>query len=156
MTNLIRWEPFVGTSGLRSMVDRLFGDTPVYPWHFHEVWGDGYHYFPMDIYQTKDDVVVVASLPGFKPEDLDISLEGDLLTIKGEFKKDEPVKEDDYFTRERHYGSFCRSITLPVSVKPDKVETSLDMGILTLRLPKVETIKAKSIKVKPLIEAAKK
>lgn len=154
---LLRWEPWSSTVPLTDIVDRVFGDSYVRPWHFHELWGAGYHFFPVDILETKDDVIVKARLPGMNVADIDISLEGDLLTIKGEYKEVEG-KDYTYFKKEMHYGAFCRSFTLPVSVKSDKVIANLDNGILTIRLPKEETARTKTIKVmaKPMIEASKK
>jgi len=148
---LVHWEP------LTEIVDRAFGDTSVSPWHLQEIWGRGYYFFPVDILETKDEVIVKARLPGMSVADLDISLEGDLLSIKGEYKAEEG-KDFSYFRREMHYGSFCRQFTLPTSVKADKVVANLDNGILTIKLPKEETAKTRTIKVvaKPLIEASKK
>lgn len=155
--DLLLWEPWSTTSPLSEIAEKVFGDTIVKPWHFHELWGAGYHFFPVDILETKDDVTVKARLPGMKAEDIDISLEGDLLTIKGEYKEEER-KDITCFKREMHYGTFCRQFTLPVSVKSDKVVADLDKGILTIKLPKEEAAKTKSIKVmaKPMIEGSKK
>lgn len=154
---LVRWEPWSSTLPLTDIVEKVFGDSLVRPWHFHEIWGAGYHFFPVDLYETKDDVIVKARLPGMNVEDIDISLEGDLLTIKGEYKEEEE-KDITYQKKEMHYGSFCRQFTLPVTVKADKVVASLDRGILTIKLPKEEAAKTKTIKVqaKPMIEASKK
>lgn len=154
---LLRWEPWSSTVPLTDIVDKVFGDTSVGPWHLHEFLGGSYHFFPADILETKDYVIVKARLPGMNVEDIDISLEGDLLTIKGEYKEAEG-KDLTYFRREMRYGSFCRSFTLPVSVKSDKVVANLDNGILTIQLPKEETARTKTIKViaKPMIEASKK
>ena len=111
-----------------------------------------------DRYQTANDVVVKASLPGFKPEEVDISITGDTLTIKGEHKDEKEVKDEDYFYKERRYGSFSRSLILPIQVQSDKAEAVFEDGILTLTLPKAEEIKPKQIKVKAktMIEGAKK
>jgi len=113
---------------------------------------------PVDMYQTADDVVVKAALPGIKPEEVDITITGDTLTIRGEQKEEQEVKEDDYFYKERRYGTFSRSVAMPVKVKSDKAEAVFENGVLTLTLPKAEEIKPKQIKVKPkvMIEGAKK
>jgi HSP20 family protein len=110
------------------------------------------------MYQTANDVVIKASLPGVKPEQVDISITGDTITIKGEHKEEEEVKEEDYFRKERRYGAFGRSIQIPVSVQSDKAEAVFENGILTLTLPKAEEIRPKQIKVKAktMIEGAKK
>jgi len=103
-------------------------------------------------------VVVKASLPGIKPEEVDITISGDTLTIKGEHKEEQKVKQEDYLRKERYYGAFSRSLILPVQVKSDKAEAVFENGILTLTLPKAEEVKPKQIKVKAskMIEGAKK
>jgi HSP20 family protein len=110
-----------------------------------------------DIYEEKDQLVMKTELPGIDKKDLDISLEGDRLTIKAE--KKEEVKEDaTHHTRERHYGQYFRSVILPYPVKEDKISATLDNGVLELRLPKGEEIKAKKIEVKaqvPVVETKK-
>jgi len=102
----------------------------------------------VDIYETKDDVVVKASLPGVKPEDIEVSVVGDTLTIKGEVKEEKDIKEENYIRKERRYGSFCRSFTLPVSVDADKATAEFENGVLTLTLPKAEEVKPKTIAIK--------
>ena len=154
--NLVRWEPFREMMSLRDAMDRLFEDSFVRPWSFrgdHGVMG-----LPLDMYQTADDVVVKATLPGVKPEEVDISISGDTLTIKGEHKEEQEVKEEDYFHKERRCGTFSRSVVLPVQVKSDKAEAVFENGILTLTLPKAEEVKPKQIKVKAkaVLEGAKK
>jgi HSP20 family protein len=101
--------------------------------------------------------VVKAAVPGVKPEEVDVSIIGDILTIKGEHKEEKEVKEDNYFRKERRYGTFSRSVQIPVPVKTDKAEAVFDNGVLTLTLPKAEAVKPKQIKVKPkaVIEGAK-
>jgi HSP20 family protein len=94
-------------------------------------------------------VVVKASLPGVKPEDVDITISGDTLTIKGETKTEEEVKREDYLYQERRYGSFSRTIALPSSLQTDKAEATFENGVLTLTIPKIEEVKPKTIKVKP-------
>jgi len=153
---MIRWEPFREMMSLRDAMDRLFEDSFVRPWHF---WPDmGRRELPLDMYQTANDVVVKAALPGVKPEEVDISITGDTLTIKGEHKEEQEVKQEDYFYKEQRYGSFSRSVTIPVQVRSDKAEATFDNGILTLTLPKAEEIKPRQIKVKPkaVIEGGKK
>lgn len=137
-------------------MDRLFEESFVRPsrlWPGVEA-GD----VPVDVYQTVDDVVVEAALPGIKPEEVDITITGDTLTIKGEHKEEQAVKEEDYFYRERRYGAFSRSVAIPAKVKSDKAEAVFENGVLTLRLPKAEEIKPKQIKIKPkaMIEGAKR
>jgi HSP20 family protein len=102
----------------------------------------------LDVYEEKDDVVVKAELPGLSKEDIEVNLTGSTLTIKGEKKKEEEVKEKDYYRRERSYGSFTRSLELPSEVKADQVSASFKNGVLEIRMPKTEEAKKKEIKVK--------
>ena len=147
MTQLTRWEPFRDLVSLREAMDRLFDESVVRP--------RGGALAPrmrgalaVDMYETDEDIVVRASMPGVGPDDLDISITGDTLTIKGESTKEEKVEEENYICRERYYGTFSRSIAIPASVEADKAEAEFEDGVLTLRLPKAEEMKPKSIKVK--------
>ena len=87
------------------------------------------------------------STPGVKPEDIDVSVVGDTLTIKGETKSEEQFEEGSYIRKERHFGSFQRTFSLPASVASDKAKAEFENGVLTLTLPKTEAAKPKSIKV---------
>jgi len=154
--DLVRWDPFREMTSLRDAMDRLVEDSFVRPSRF---WPDsGRGELPIDMYQTANDVVVKASLPGFKSEEVDISIAGDTLTIKGEHKEEKEVKEEEYFYKERRYGSFSRSLPIPSQIKSDKAEAVFENGVLTLTLPKAEEVKPKQIKVKAkaMIEGAKK
>ena len=102
----------------------------------------------LDVYEEKDSVVVKAEIPGMKKEDVEVNLAGETLTIKGEKKEDKEVKEDDYYRRERSYGSFLRSVDLPCEVKSDEIKASFKDGVLEIRMPKTEEAKKKSISVK--------
>ena len=147
MTNLVRWEPFRDLVSLREAMDRLVEDSFVRPslgWPVPTDSGT----LAVDVYETDDDVVVKSAIPGVKPEDIDISLTGDTLTIKGETKFEEEVKEDNYIRREMRYGSFARTVTVPVPVVADKADAEFEDGMLTLTLPKAEETKPKTIKIK--------
>ena len=102
----------------------------------------------VDVYQTKDAIVVKSTIAGVKPEDIDISINNDMVTIKGKRELDATVSEDDYFYQECYWGGFSRSIILPVEIIQDKVEAALKNGVLTVTLPKAKKIHAVSIKVK--------
>jgi HSP20 family protein len=102
----------------------------------------------IDVYETKDDVVVKAALPGVKPDQVEVTVTGDTLTIKGEMKEDRQVKEENYIRKERRYGAFCRSVVLPGGIKADKADATFEDGVLTLKIPKAEDAKPKTIKVK--------
>jgi len=146
MADIVRWEPFAGLTSLRQAMDRLFEDAFVRP---SRLWSELVGEEPaLDIYQTDKDVVVKASLPGIKPEEVDISITGDVLTIKGEHKEEEEERKADYFCKERRYGAFRRSMTLPVPVKAEKADATFENGVLTITLPKTEEVKPKQIKVK--------
>lgn len=102
----------------------------------------------IDMYQTDDDVVVKATLPGIKASDVQISVTVDMLTLKGELKEKEEVKEKAYHIREHRYGSFERTFSLPTDVVADKAKAEFEDGILTITLPKAEEAKPKTITVK--------
>ncbi len=102
----------------------------------------------VDVYQNKDSIIIKSTIAGVKPEDIDISLQNDLLTIKGKREADTTIKQEDYFYQECYWGSFSRSIILPVEVKIEETKAELKNGILTVILPKAKPTKAVSIKVK--------
>ena len=154
--SMIRWEPFKEIISLRNVMDRLYEESFVRP---SSLWpGLEQGELAVDMYQTANDVVVKATIPGVKAEEVDISITGDTLTIKGEHKEEKEIKKEDYFYKEHHYGNFSRSILIPVQVKSDKAEAVFENGVLTLTLPKAEEVKPKQIKVKPkgMIEGDRK
>jgi len=102
----------------------------------------------IDVYEEKESVVVKAELPGMTKEDIEVNLAGENLTIKGEKKEDTEVKEDNYYRRERSYGSFLRTVALPSEVKNDEIKASFKDGVLEIRMPKTEDAKKKSVSVK--------
>jgi len=102
----------------------------------------------LDVYEEKDDVVAKAELPGLSKEDIEVNLTDSTLTIKGEKKKEEEIKEKDYYRCERSYGSFARTLELPSTVKADQVSASFKNGVLEIRMPKTEEAKKKEVKVK--------
>lgn len=147
MARLVRWEPFRELMSLREAMDRLFEESFVRP---RESWlaPFGAEALPVDMYETPEEVVVRIALPGVHPEDIDVSVIGDTLTIKGETKAEEEVKGANYIRRERRYGSFSRSLPLPTSVVADKATADFSKGILTLRLLKAEEVKPKRIEIR--------
>ncbi len=146
MAELVKWEPFKELISLREAMDRLLEESFMRP--FGLMAPARFEGFAMDIYETENDLVVKASLPGVKPEDIDVSVAGDILTIKAEVKEEKEVKEENYYRRERRYGTFCRSVTLPIEVDVDKAKAEYENGVLTLSFPKAEAAKPKVIKVK--------
>jgi len=147
MTNLVRWEPFRDLITLREAMDRLFEESVVRP-QAGRLAPVGAGVLAVDMYETDDAIVVKSAIPGIKAKDLDVSVVGDTLIIKGETKSEEEVKEDRYIRRERRYGSFCRSLMLPLPVVAGEAEAEFEDGVLTLTLPKAEEVKPKPIKVK--------
>jgi HSP20 family protein len=145
MKSLARWEPFNDLISLRDAMDRLFEESfirspkSLVPWKGGEL--------DLDMYETDNEVVVKASVPGVKPEELDITISGDILNIKGETKEENEVKRENYLYQERRYGSFSRSVALPAGLSTDKAEASFENGVLTLTVPKAEEVKPKTVKV---------
>ena len=144
--SITRWQPFTELMSLRQAMDRLFEDSFVSPSRILGAFGSGVT-TPVDMYHTTNDIVVKAALPGVKPEEVDITITGDTLTIKGKTKAEE-VKREDYLYQEHRYGAFSRSVTLPSGLNTDEAEATFDNGILILTIPKVEKVKPKQIKVK--------
>lgn len=102
----------------------------------------------IDVYQTDNDIVIKSTIAGVKPEDLDVSINNDMLTIRGERKNEEQVMEENYYYQECYWGSFSRSVILPIDVVADKIEASMKNGILTVRMPKADNNKSKKIQVR--------
>lgn len=102
----------------------------------------------IDVYQTPKAIVVKSTIAGVKPEDIDISINNDMLTVRGKREREEEISEDDYLYKECYWGSFSRSVILPVEVKADKIDAVLENGILTIALPKAKPKKQISVKVK--------
>lgn len=102
----------------------------------------------IDVYQTPADIVIKSTIAGVKPEDLDIAITNDMVTIHGHRKSDDSLEKDDYFYQECYWGPFSRSIILPVDVQTEKSLATLKNGVLTIKLPKSEKIKTKKIEIK--------
>ena len=146
MSNLVRWDPIRDMVSLREEMGRLLEDG------FVSARGRfvpaGTATLALDVFESNQEVEVSASIPGVKPEDIDISVTGDMLTIKGEILEEkEEEKEGSFHLRERRWGSFQRSIQLPTLVKTDKAQAEFENGVLTLRLPKVKEAMTKSIRI---------
>lgn len=145
MANITRWDPFSELADMRRTVDALFNE--VRPTRTTAFPGSVETYFPVDLYETKDEVVVEAALPGVKPEDIDISVTGQTVTVKGESRDEHEEKAENFYRHERRHGTFVRQFSLPTEVDADKAQASFEHGVLELRLPKAESMKPKSIKV---------
>src|SRR6202521_3317896 len=145
MRTMNRWEqPFRGATTLQEQINHLFGnglghtgqESNLTPWAP-----------AVDIFETENELVVKADLPDVNPQDLDIRVENNVLTIRGERKFETKVHDDNYLRIERAYGSFSRSFSLANSVKTDAIKADYQNGVLTLSIPKREEAKPKQIKV---------
>ncbi|MFH1749723.1 MAG: Hsp20/alpha crystallin family protein [bacterium] len=101
----------------------------------------------IDVYQTNDDVLIKAPIAGVKPENLDVSVTDGILTIKGERKQEETVKDQDFFAQECYWGAFARQFTLPTGIDSEKTNASLKNGVLTIKIPKEEKTKTRTIQI---------
>ena len=128
-------------------MDRLFEDSFVRPSRGLAALGE-VAAPALNVYQTPTEVVLKAALSGLKPEDVSIDITGETLTIKGESKAEQEIKKEDCLYQDRRYGAFSRSVVLPSGLKTDKAEATMEDGILTLTIPKVEEVKPKNISVK--------
>ena len=144
MRTLTRWEPFRGVTSLQEQVNRLFNDAFERQGEESSLtaWAPA-----VDIYETEHELVVKADLPDVDPKDLDIRVENNVLTIRGERKFEKKVNEENYLRVERAYGSFARSFTLANSANSDAIKADFQNGVLTLTIPKKEEAKPKQIKV---------
>lgn len=145
MSNLIRWEPAREMMTLREAMDRLFDEAFTRPFGLTAT---ATAMPAVDMYQTDNEVVVRASVPGIKAEDVQISVTGEVLTLKGEVRQKEETQEKAWHIREQRWGAFERSLMLPVDVVADKARAEFENGILTITLPKAEQSRPKTITVK--------
>jgi HSP20 family protein len=145
---LMRWEPFREMTSLRKAMERLFDESFVGPFEGWPERGGLGLTIPVDMNETDESVVVCADLPGLKPEDVDISLTGNTLALKGEFHAEEEGERGTVHFRERRFGTFQRLVVLPTGVNIDKAEAAFANGVLTVTLPKTEKAKPKRLTVK--------
>jgi HSP20 family protein len=148
--NMERWRPFGmdrwgNVSDIQGEVNRLFDNffgRPAGAGVASRTWAP-----PVDLYETKDDLVLTMEVPGVRDKDVSVSITGDLLSIKGERRFEHEVKEQALLHMERAYGKFERLVQLPIPVQADKIKASYRDGVLEVKLPKTEEIKPKEIKV---------
>jgi HSP20 family protein len=134
---------------LREAMDRLFDDAFTRPFSLLREGGwSGVSAPAIDMYQTDNEVVVKATIPGFKADQVQINLTGDVLTLKGEVKQEDERKDQAWHIREHRFGAFERAVALPTAVKTDKAEAVFENGILTITLPKTDEVKPKTINIK--------
>jgi len=145
MFELTPWRPFRELASMRRDLDRLwedfFGEREFPSAEFKWV-------PPVDVSETKDNVVVKVEVPGMEKKDIEISLTGDVLTIKGEKKQKTEEKDENFLRIETRYGAFARAIRIPISVDAEKVKASYEQGVLKVVLPKKEEVKPKQIEIK--------
>jgi len=146
MAEIVRWEAPRELASLRDAMDRLFEESFVRPGPAGG-WMGAADMLPVDVAEWDDKIVVTASAPGVKPEEIEVTVTGDLLTIKGEFKSEEKEEGANYLRQERRYGSFCRQVRLPDGADADNAQAAFENGVLTLEIPKRESAKAKTVKV---------
>jgi HSP20 family protein len=145
MNYISRWNPYRDLALMRRsmdrMVDSFFSEGEEYPETV--TWG-----VALDVREKEDEFIVEASLPGVKPEDVDVTFSNNTLTIKGEVRSEEEKEDARYHLRERRYGLFTRSITLPRGINGEAIQASYTAGVLTLHLPKREEVKPKRIEIR--------
>ncbi len=145
---LVRWEPFGDLTTFQEWMNRLFEDTMARlrpRWDSELAAG---HWTPsVDIYEDEHELVLKADLPEVEAKEVDVRIENNTLTIKGERKAEKEVKEENYYRVERSFGSFARSFQLPNTIDTDKVKAEFSKGVLKLTMPKKEESKPKQIKV---------
>lgn len=144
MTNITRWDPFREMLSMQKRLDRFFDEAVS---NQPTVWSRGWD-LALDMVEKEGEFVVKASLPGIDHDDLEITYTDRVLTIKGEIKEDNEVEEGQYHLRERRYGTFTRSLSLPAPVDEDGIQAAYEAGVLTLHLPKSEEARPKRIPVK--------
>jgi HSP20 family protein len=151
MTIVRRTSPFGELMSLRSAMDRLFEDSFVRPQPWTGLF-DGAGSLPIDVSSTTDELLVRASLPGWKPEEVEIAVEGRTLTISGQTQESREENDGDqgYLVREIRRGSFSRILTLPEGLEPDRATAEFENGILTLRIPRAEQAKPRQIRISPV------
>jgi len=140
-----RWDPFHDLNDIRAEMNRLFDTFFGRPMRVGP--GDRAWAPVVDVYETKDELVVSAELPGINEKEIQVSIAGDVLTIRGERTQEREMKEENYHRLERFSGKFERNIPLPIPVETNKVKATYRNGVLEIHLPKAEAVKSKEVKV---------
>ncbi len=149
MTLTRRTSPFSELVTLRQAMDRLFDDTVFRPLTAYSQQGDLAR-LPLDVRTTPDALLVEAALPGIAPEDVEITVENNTLTIRAEDRTERTADEQGWVVREISHGSVMRTVTLPTGLEADKAEATFEHGVLSLRIPKAEQVKPKQIRISPV------
>ncbi|MEI7834117.1 MAG: Hsp20/alpha crystallin family protein [bacterium] len=145
--SIVRWDPFADMALLRDQVNRAFEQSLNRTGQGQEPASSRTWAPVVDIAESGNDFVLHVEVPGLKPEEIDIQIADDTLTIKGERKLEKETKEKEYVRIERSYGAFQRSFSLGVPIKKESVSASYNSGVLTITLPKAEDKKPKQIKI---------
>ena len=144
---LVKWNPRNELFNWPDRFNRIF-EGFFSPAVFGDEWSSMWEWNPaVDVYENDNSIVIKAELPGVDKKDISIDVKGGVLTLKGERSYEKEVKEDKYYTKERSFGKFQRSFTLPTDVDPDKIDADYKDGVLKLNIPKPETHKPKKITV---------
>jgi HSP20 family protein len=155
---IIKWDPFRDIMTLRDRMNRLFEDMSAYRGEEKDLGASAWAP-AVDIYETENEVVLTAEVPGVDEKDIEIKVEDNTLTLRGERKFEKETKEENFHRIERAYGSFFRSFSLPTYVDHDKIEAEHENGVLKIRMPKKLELKPRKVKIlKPAssVEKAKK
>ena len=142
MPAVVRFDPFREITSLRDEMNRLFSRTVGDGVSSGSAWTPA-----VDIFDTEEAIVLRAELPGLGPDDIDIEIDDNVLTLKGERRFQETVDEGRFYRLERAYGHFQRSVTLPQGVKADEISADFDNGVLTVRVPKADEVKPRKISI---------
>lgn len=148
-TTVTRWDPTSEMASMRNMMDRLFEQSFGRLPSFRGSEELGPANLSLDVVENGDSFVVKAAVPGIDPKDIDISVDDDVLTIRGEFQQKDETNEDNYIRRELRYGSFQRQLRLPPTVDAENAKADFEHGMLKLTLPKKPEARARSIKITP-------
>lgn len=143
---IVRWEPFRNAASLQDRINRMFDEAFGKGKDMGDL-GIGAWQPSVDIYETDSGIVIEAELPGVKQDDIHIEVENHILSLKGERKENNEVKEDNYYRRERVVGRFHRAFTLPVDCNHDAIKASFNNGVLRLEIPKPEEKKPKKVAI---------
>ena len=148
MAQLVRWNPGREMARMQDVMDRLFEENFARPWGWSvRRAAEGVGLIPLDIHENNDEYIVKAPMPGVTVDNLEITFEAGVLTVRGEVGEEKEV-QGECILQERTYGKFARSVSLPSPVVPDKIAASLKDGVLAVRIPKAEEVKPKKINVR--------
>ncbi len=139
---ILKWDPFRELQSLQEKIDRVFEDSLRSRETPSGIWAPA-----VDIYETDNAIILEAELPGVNEKDIDVKVEDNILTVKGERKIENERKEENYYRMERYYGTFQRSFTLPSNIETNKIKADYKKGILKVEMPKKEQAKPKQIKI---------